>query len=90
MITMSSSQVLSIAMKLICEDGVSAQALRRKIGLNQAAFWGKVGVTQSGGSRYESGREMPVQVAWAIHIAYGTEAQAKELIRCIRSPKQKM
>ncbi len=33
--------------------------VRRRTGLNQQEFWGKIGVTQSGGSRYESGRTMP-------------------------------
>ena len=33
--------------------------LRRKLRLNQSEFWSRVGVTQSGGSRYESGRNMP-------------------------------
>lgn len=33
--------------------------VRRKLGLNQQDFWSRIGVTQSGGSRYESGRNMP-------------------------------
>ncbi|WP_024302726.1 DNA-binding transcriptional regulator [Pseudogulbenkiania sp. MAI-1] len=33
--------------------------VRHKQGLNQIEFWSKIGVTQSGGSRYESGRNMP-------------------------------
>ena len=36
-----------------------ARAIRRKMGVNQQTFWSKLGVTQSGGSRYESGRNMP-------------------------------
>lgn len=32
---------------------------RKKSGLNQSDFWSKYGVTQSGGSRYESGRTIP-------------------------------
>lgn len=75
-------------MKLLCEDGVSAQALRKKLGLNQNKFWGRVGVVQSGGSRYESGRDIPIQVAWALHIAYGTEAQANALVKSLRCEKQ--
>ena len=35
------------------------RAIRRKLGQNQEAFWSRIGVTQSGGSRYESGRNMP-------------------------------
>lgn len=34
-------------------------AARRTSGANQSEFWTKFGVTQSGGSRYESGRNMP-------------------------------
>lgn len=33
--------------------------LRQSAGMNQTDFWKKFGVTQSGGSRYESGRPMP-------------------------------
>lgn len=36
---------------------------RKKLGLNQSAFWSGLGVTQSGGSRYESGRGLPKPVA---------------------------
>lgn len=32
---------------------------RRLSGANQSEFWSKFGVTQSGGSRYEGGRNMP-------------------------------
>lgn len=34
--------------------------LRKSAGMNQTEFWKKFGVTQSGGSRYESGRSMPM------------------------------
>ncbi len=36
---------------------------RRTQGMNQSAFWSRYGVTQSGGSRYESGRSLPTPVA---------------------------
>lgn len=36
---------------------------RKGKGLNQAGFWTRFGVTQSGGSRYESGRGLPKPVA---------------------------
>jgi transcriptional regulator with XRE-family HTH domain len=32
-------------------------------GENQSEFWSRFGVTQSGGSRYESGRALPKAVA---------------------------
>ena len=36
--------------------------IRRRLRLNQQEFWSRIGVTQSGGSRYESGRSMPKPV----------------------------
>jgi len=44
---------------------------RTKLGLNQSAFWTRVGVTQSGGSRYEAGRSMPKAVKTLLDLAYG-------------------
>lgn len=70
--------------KLICRTGQEVRELRRKLGLNQVDFWGRVEVTQSGGSRYESGRWMPDQVAMLVHLAYGTEKQAGALLAHLR------
>lgn len=42
--------------------GDQCKALRKAIQLNQKDFWDQVCVTQSGGSRYESGRELPEPV----------------------------
>lgn len=44
--------------------------IRRKLGLNQSDFWGKIGVTQSGGSRYESGRNMPKPVRELLRLVH--------------------
>lgn len=44
--------------------------IRRKLGLNQQDFWSKVGVTQSGGSRYESGRNMPKPVRELLRLVH--------------------
>lgn len=33
--------------------------IRRKLGVTQVEFWSRIGMTQSAGSRYESGRAMP-------------------------------
>lgn len=44
--------------------------IRRKLGLNQQEFWGKLGVTQSGGSRYESGRNMPRPVRALLRMVH--------------------
>ncbi|WP_306603894.1 DNA-binding transcriptional regulator [Azonexus sp.] len=69
---------------LLCPSGRSARQLRQSLGLNQQAFWNKIGITQSGGSRYESGRDMPIQVVWLLDIAYGTEDQAQARVAALR------
>ena len=44
--------------------------IRKKLGLNQQEFWGQIGVTQSGGSRYESGRNMPKPVRELLRLVH--------------------
>jgi len=44
--------------------------IRQRLGLNQDQFWTKIGVTQSGGSRYESGREMPKPVRELLRLVH--------------------
>ena len=44
--------------------------IRRKRGLNQQQFWPAIGVTQSGGSRYETGRRMPAPVRELLRIVH--------------------
>ncbi len=51
-------------------EKVDARAIRHKLGLNQQQFWSKLGVTQSGGSRYESGRNMPRPVQHLLRLVH--------------------
>ncbi len=51
-------------------DKVDAREIRRKLGMNQQQFWSKLGVTQSGGSRYESGRNMPRPVQHLLRLVH--------------------
>ena len=44
--------------------------LRRSLGLNQHDFWSAVGVTQSGGSRYETGRSMSNPVRELVRLVH--------------------
>jgi transcriptional regulator with XRE-family HTH domain len=44
--------------------------IRRKLGMNQQQFWSKLGVTQSGGSRYESGRNIPRPVQQLLRLVH--------------------
>ena len=50
--------------------GATALKIRTKLGLNQADFWKPIGVTQSGGSRYESGRNIPAPARKLLHLVY--------------------
>src|SRR3990172_1930381 len=44
--------------------------IRRRLRLNQEEFWSRVGVTQSGGSRYESGRSIPRPVRELVRLVH--------------------
>ena len=63
--------------------GEAALAMRQKAGTNQSVFWSRVGIGQSAGSRYESGRNIPRPVQMLLRIAYGTTAQAARQIRAL-------
>ncbi|MCX7170423.1 MAG: hypothetical protein NTY41_09060 [Proteobacteria bacterium] len=41
---------------------------RNKLGLNQSDFWSRYGVTQSGGSRYEAGRNIPAPLKLLLRL----------------------
>lgn len=46
------------------------RALRNHLGLNQQQFWARLGVTQSGGSRYENERRIPTPTATLLRLTY--------------------
>ena len=64
--------------------GEAALAMRQKAGLNQSRFWSVVGIGQSAGSRYESGRNIPRPVQMLLRIAYGTKAQSAKQVEALR------
>ena len=51
-------------------ETIDAREIRRKLAMNQQQFWSKLGVTQSGGSRYESGRNMPRPVQQLLRLVH--------------------
>lgn len=73
---------MGMGKKKIKVSAMKVAAVRAATGLNQSEFWGRVGVTQSGGSRYEGGRRMPTPVKMLIALAY--TANNKERGRIIR------
>jgi predicted transcriptional regulator len=55
--------------------------IRRKLGLNQQQFWSEIGVTQSGGSRYESGRNMPRPVRELLRLVHVEQIDIQRIKR---------
>ena len=57
-------------------NGDDVVALRKKLNLNQSEFWSPLGVTQSGGSRYESGRDIPEPTRRLLELVEGSNPLA--------------
>src|SRR5262245_36837545 len=55
---------------MTASEKIDPRAIRRKLGMNQQEFWSLIGVTQSGGSRYESGRNMPRPVSHLLRLVH--------------------
>lgn len=62
-------------------EKIDAREIRRKLGLNQQQFWSALGVTQSGGSRYESGRNMPKPVRELLRLVHVEQIDIKTVKR---------
>ncbi len=73
------------APSLFIDSGPQAVALRKSMKQNQRKFWQPVGITQSGASRYETGRNIPLSVRYVLHIAYAPNHQADELLQYLRT-----
>lgn len=63
---------------------VDIRDYRSKHRLSQTEFWSRIGVTQSGGSRYETGRDIPLPVQLLVQLAYGTPQEATALLSWLR------
>jgi transcriptional regulator with XRE-family HTH domain len=60
---------------------LNPREIRRRLGLNQEQFWTQIGVTQSGGSRYESGREMPRPVKELLRLVHVEQIDLSQVKR---------
>lgn len=76
---------------------INAAMLREFTGLNQTEFWQAVGITQSGGSRYEAGREIPKSVRELLRLVYIEKLDLKrvrredvELVEYLRAEEQEL
>jgi transcriptional regulator with XRE-family HTH domain len=60
---------------------LNPREIRRRLGLNQEQFWTQIGVTQSGGSRYESGRDMPKPVRELLRLVHVEQIDLSQVKR---------
>ena len=74
------------------DTGAACKTFRRnlrindqKVGMNQQDFWGRVGVTQSGGSRYESGRDIPESTQALLALVYCDALLLGDVLHLLRS-----
>ena len=67
-------------MKLL-DRVLNPREIRRRLGMNQEQFWTQIGVTQSGGSRYESGREMPKPVRELLRLVHVEQVDLSQVKR---------
>lgn len=67
------------------KTGSAIHAHRQLVCLNQTQYWGRIGVTQSAGSRYEAGRKIPRTVQNLLHLAYADKALAAALFKQLRN-----
>ena len=71
-------------LKMFLSSAEEIKAFRKKLGVNQGVFWARVAVTQSGGSRFESGRTIPKTIQMLLHMAYAPEIRAQRLVKHLR------
>ena len=60
---------------------------RKAEGMNQNAFWSRFGVTQSGGSRYESGRSIPTPTSMLMWLHQTKRISDKDLADALKAVK---
>lgn len=60
---------------------MNIKRLREQQKLDQASFWNPVGISQSGGSRYEARGRIPQPVQMLLTIRYGTNSQRSRVMQ---------
>lgn len=71
-------------------DALGVAELRKMLGLSQSAFWGRLSVTQSGGSRYEARREIPPVTMVMLRLIYAPEEEARTYLGRLREPCRRL
>jgi hypothetical protein len=65
------------------------QESRKLSGLNQSIYWARFGVTQSGGSRYESGRHIPKPTSMLMWLRESGRISDHDLADALKATKGK-
>ncbi len=66
-------------------DMSNLRDVRESSGQNQLTFWSKFGVTQSGGSRYENGRGIPLPLSMLLMLYFSGLLNDVELAKAKKS-----
>lgn len=69
---------------MLIENGIMARQLREQLGMNQTAFWSRVFVNQSSGSRYELQRDIPKTILALLNLVYASDKQAAKILFTMR------
>ena len=79
-----------MAKKLKLSGGISGSQLkeiRERAGLNQEDFYKPLGVKQSTGSRYETGRRVPKQIEMLLPLVYGNKQESDRQLQKLKSAR---
>jgi transcriptional regulator with XRE-family HTH domain len=63
------------------------QEIRKSSGFNQTEYWKRFGVTQSGGSRYETGRTIPTPTAMLLWLRDAGRITDQDLADALKAVK---
>jgi hypothetical protein len=75
----------SILAKLKSFDPTTLKHKRRQSQLNQSEYWIRYGITQSGGSRYETGRTIPLPASMLIWLHEAGRITDQDLADALRA-----
>ncbi|QWT47600.1 helix-turn-helix transcriptional regulator [Azospira inquinata] len=63
---------------------------RKALGMSQLDFWGQLGTTQSAGSRYESGRNIPQTMAILLLLLANGKISDADLTETLAAAKKQL
>lgn len=74
--------IFGVKMSIVkLSENIDPRKIRHDLGMNQQQFWSPLGVTQSGGSRYEKGRNVPKAVLELLKLLYVERIDIKTIKR---------